>query len=54
MDIANFRGTDVFIETVLLLKETPKSERPPILVYGDPDIDGLVSMREFLLFLIKE
>lgn len=54
MDIANFRGTDVFIETVLLLKEIPKSERPPILVYGDPDIDGLVSMREFLLFLIKE
>lgn len=49
-----FRGTDVFIKTVLWLKSLPREERPPVLVYGDPDIDGLVSMRELLNFLIKE
>ena len=49
-----FVGTDLFIETVQYLKSIPKDSRPPVLVYGDPDIDGLVSMREFLLFLEKE
>lgn len=52
--IADFRGTDYFIQVVQYLKSLPKGKRPPVLVYGDPDIDGLVSMREFLLFLQKE
>ena len=41
-----FVGTDLFIETVEYLKSIPKESRPPVLVYGDPDIDGLVSMRK--------
>ena len=49
-----FRGIDFFIDTVQDLKSMKKEDRPPVLVYGDPDIDGLVSMREFLLFLEKE
>lgn len=48
------RGIDTFIRAVQYLKSLPKDERPPVLVYGDPDIDGLVSMREFLVFLEKE
>lgn len=48
------RGMDTFIRAVQYLKSLPKDERPPVLVYGDPDIDGLVSMREFLVFLEKE
>ena len=50
----NLRGVDVFIKAVQYLKSLPKDERPPVLVYGDPDIDGLVSMREMLVFLEKE
>ena len=50
----NLRGVDVFTKAVQYLKSLPKDERPPVLVYGDPDIDGLVSMREFLVFLEKE
>lgn len=49
-----FRGIDLFIEAVQLLKGLSKEVRPKVLVYGDPDIDGLVSMREFLVFLEKE
>ena len=48
------RGIDTFIKAVQYLKSLPKEDRPPVLVYGDPDIDGLVSMREFLVFLEKE
>lgn len=52
--IPKFKGTDYFIDVVQYLKSLPREERPPVLVYGDPDIDGLVSMREFLIFLQKE
>lgn len=54
VDLARPRGVDLFIETVQFLKSLPKEERPPILVYGDPDIDGLTAMRECLVFLQKE
>ena len=34
--IADFRGTDYFIQVVQYLKSLPKGKRPPVLVYGDP------------------
>lgn len=49
-----FHGIEEFIEVVQTLKNIPKDIRPPVLVYGDPDIDGLVAMREMLRFLEKE
>lgn len=54
LEETKFRGTSPYIKSIHYLKSLPKSERPKILVYGDPDIDGLISMRELLLFLRRE
>ena len=49
-----FRGSKVFIETIKWLKSHSKEEMPPLLVYGDPDIDGLISLRNLKTFLESE
>ena len=49
-----FKGSKVFIETIRWLKSLSKEEMPPLLVYGDPDIDGLISLRNLKTFLESE
>lgn len=49
-----FKGSKVFIETIKWLKSLSKEEMPPLLVYGDPDIDGLISLRNLKTFLESE
>ena len=48
------KGIDFFIDTVQDLKSMKKEDRPPVLVYGDPDIDGLISLRNLKTFLESE
>lgn len=54
MELMKLRGTEYFINEVQRLKSMPYESRPKVLVYGDPDIDGLLSMREMFSFLEQE